>query len=87
MCVNLCTKFQVSSIILMSFRRANVTPRPTSKRAPKKPTQIRVSQKNTDYIDDSNIKEDHLGIKKIHLNKRGNSVFAKNLLRYLRSKY
>ena len=44
-------------------------------------------QKNIDYIDNTNIKEDHLGIKKFYLNKRGNSVFAQNLLRYLRSKY
>ena len=42
---------------------------------------------NIDYIDNTNIKEDHLGIKKLHLNKRGNSVFIQNLLRYLRSKY
>ena len=42
------------------------------------------NQKNIDYIDNTNIKEDHLGNKKLHLNKRGNSVFAQNLLRYLR---
>ena len=42
--VYLCTKFQVSSIILTSFRqRANFTSLPhTAKRTPKKPTQIRV---------------------------------------------
>ena len=45
------------------------------------------NQKNIDYIDNTNIKEDHLGNKKLHLNKRGNSAFPQNLLRYLRSKY
>ena len=36
------------------------------------------NQKNIDYIDDTNIKEDHQGNKKLHLNKGGNSVLAKN---------
>ena len=45
------------------------------------------NQKNIDYIDYINFKEDHLGIKKLRLDKRGNSVFAQNLLRYLPSKY
>ena len=31
--------------------------------------------------------QDHLDIKKFYLDKRGNSVFAQNLLRFLRSKY
>ena len=44
-------------------------------------------QKNIDYIDNANIKEDHQGIKKLHLNKRGNWVLVQNLLRYLWSKY
>ena len=43
------------------------------------------SQKNIDFIDNTNIKEEHLGSKKLHLNKRGNSVFANNILRYLGS--
>ena len=44
MCRYICTEFQVSSIILRGFRQGggNFTPRPTSKRTPKKPTQIRV---------------------------------------------
>ena len=42
------------------------------------------NQKNIEYIDNSNIKEDHLGVKKFHLNKKGNSVLAKNFLKYLR---
>ena len=45
------------------------------------------NQKNIDYIDNSNIKEDHLGVKKLHLNKKGNSVLAKNFLKYLRSSF
>ena len=36
------------------------------------------NQKNIDYIDDTNIKEDHQGNKKLRLNKGGNSVLAKN---------
>ena len=44
MCVNLRIKFQVSSIILTSFRDGGNFTRPSSKRAPKKPTQIRVNK-------------------------------------------
>ena len=40
------------------------------------------NQKNIDNIDNTNIKEDHLGIKKLHLNKKCNLVFAQNSLRY-----
>ena len=43
------------------------------------------AQTNIDYIDNNNIKKEHLGNKKLHLNKRGNTVFANNLLKYLRS--
>ena len=31
------------------------------------------------YIDNINIKEDHMGIKKLHLNKRDNSAFTQNV--------
>ena len=43
MCGYLRTKFQVSSISLTSFRQGVILPLPptTSKRTPKKPTQIR----------------------------------------------
>ena len=42
-CVCLHTKFQVSSIILTSFRQGVILPlSPTSKQTSKKPTQIRV---------------------------------------------
>ena len=40
-------------------------------------------QKNIPLIDNDNIKEEHLGVKKLHLNKRGNSLFAKNLLVFI----
>ena len=39
-------------------------------------------QKKINLLSNDNIKEDHLGIKKLHLNRKGNSVFAKNLLNY-----
>ena len=42
MSVYLRAKFQVSSITLTSFRLGVILPPPTSKRTPKKPTQIRV---------------------------------------------
>ena len=45
------------------------------------------SQKNIDFIQNSNIMEEHLGIKKLHLNKKGNSLLAKNFLKYLRSTF
>ena len=41
MCICFCAKFQVSSIILTSFRQWVVFPS-TSKQTPKKPTQIKV---------------------------------------------
>ena len=48
-CVYLCAKFQVSSLILTSFklqgegRGGEFSPPPTSKRTPKKPTRTRVN--------------------------------------------
>ena len=49
--VSLRAKFEVSRIILTSFRQGgNFTPSPTSKEAPKKPTQIRVKTKATAKI-------------------------------------
>ena len=45
------------------------------------------NQENIEYIGNSNIKEDHLGVKKLHLNKKGNSVLANNFLKYLRSSF
>ena len=45
------------------------------------------SQKNIDFIDNSNLKEEHLGQKKLHLNKKGNSILAKKILKFLRSNF
>ena len=44
-------------------------------------------QKNIDFVDNSNIIEEHLGSKNLHLNKRGNSILAKNILKFLRDSY
>ena len=41
-------------------------------------------QEDIDYVDNSNITEDSLGVKRLHLNSKGNSFFAKNLLKYLK---
>ena len=40
-------------------------------------------QKNIALIDNDNLKENHLGIKKLHLNRKGNTLFAKNLLNFI----
>ena len=45
------------------------------------------SQKTLDYIENTNMKEKHLGIKKLYLNKRGNSLLATNFLRYMQSTF
>ena len=39
------------------------------------------SQKNIDFIQNSNIIEEHLGIKKLYLNKKGNSLLANKYMR------
>ena len=43
------------------------------------------AQKKLSLIDHDNIKESHPGIKKSHLNRKGNSLFAKNLLSFIES--
>ena len=43
-------------------------------------------QKAVGFININNIKEDFLGKKKLHLGQRGNSAFAKNLLKYINRK-
>ena len=40
-------------------------------------------QKGIGYIDNSNIIENHLGLKKLQLNSRGNTAFAKNLINFI----
>ena len=47
--------------------------------------KIYCSETNIEYIKNNNIKEEHLGKKKLHLNKRGNTIFVNNLLKFLRS--
>ena len=43
------------------------------------------AQKNLSLIDHDNVKESHLGIKKLHLNRKGKSLFAKICLVLLRA--
>ena len=38
------------------------------------------NQKNKHLILNDNIKQEQLGIKKLYLNRKGNNIFAKNLL-------
>ena len=38
------------------------------------------NQKNIHLILNDNIKQEHLDIKKLYLNRKGNNIFAKNLL-------
>ena len=45
------------------------------------------ANKNLSFIDNSNLKEEHLGLKKLHLNRIGNSTFAKNFLSYLENNW
>ena len=45
------------------------------------------SQTNVEYIENNNTKEEHLGKKKLHLNRRGNTILANNLLKFLRSNF
>ena len=40
-------------------------------------------QKGISFIDNSGIKEFHLGKRKLYLSKKGNNVFAKNLLHHI----
>ena len=42
-------------------------------------------QKGTSFVDNSGIKKFHLDKRKLHLNKKGNSAFAKKLLRHINS--
>ena len=46
-----------------------------------------LSAQKIDFMDNTNINEEHVGNKKLHLNKRGNTVLANNLLKYLRSAF
>ena len=73
------TKIAFSSIVLGKGRR-NIN----ESRADFN-TKLRnfCKQKNIGFIDNGNINESHLAMKKLHLNRTGNSALAKNLLNYL----
>ena len=43
--------------------------------------------KNIDFTDKGNLKEQHLGQKMLHLNRKGNSILANNLKRFLKSNF
>ena len=40
-------------------------------------------QNGIGYMDNSNITENHFGVKKLHLNSKGNTAFAKNLTKFI----
>ena len=40
-------------------------------------------KKKINLISNDNIKKEHLGIKKLQLNRKGGRIFAKNLLNFL----
>ena len=42
-------------------------------------------QKDIGLIDNCNLEEHHLDTKKLHLNNKGNSAFAKNILHFIES--
>ena len=44
-------------------------------------------RKHLDFIDNGNVLEQHLGNRKIHPNKRANSVLANNFIKYLRTSF
>ena len=44
-------------------------------------------QKNIGLIDNENLKENQLGLKKLHLNRKGNTLFAKNSLNFIEGKW
>ena len=72
MCLYIRTNFQVSSIILTSFRIANITPSPTTtttaKRIPKKPTQIRFKAVTFSCIPKTSSKHGNIIVLVIFLN-------------------
>ena len=77
------TKLVFSSILLRKDRKD------ISKKVADINSRIKnyCQQKHLDFIDNRNILEEHLGNRKLHLNKRGNSVLAYNFIKYLRSTF
>ena len=43
--------------------------------------------KNIDFIDNGNLKEEHLGQKKLHLNKKGNPILEKHFLKIFKIQF
>ena len=73
------TKIVFSNIIYLKDRRSNNKQRID--------TNARLknfcNQQNIPLIDNTNIKGKHLGVKRLRLNRRGNSLFAKNLFGFI----
>ena len=73
------TKVEFSNIIYRKGKRnINKQHCDTNKRLKKF-----CGQENIVLIVNGNIKEEHLGVKKLYLNKRGNSLFSKNLVGFI----
>ena len=74
---SLNTKLVFSSVILRKHKKD------ISKKIDETNQRLKnyCKQENIDFVDNSNITEEHLGNKKLHLKKRGNSILAKNILK------
>ena len=77
------TKVVFSSIIIWKDRK-NI-----DKKVPQVNSYLKnyCNQKNIDLIDNGNLKEEHLGQKKLHLNKKGSSILANIVLKFLRCNF
>ena len=73
------TRIMFSNIIYRKDRR-NTDKQRTDTNARLK---IFCNWKNIPLTDNGNLKEEQLGVKKLHLNRRDNSLFAKNLLGFI----
>ena len=68
----------------------NITIRRDHKNIDKKVSQVNLylknycNKKNINFIDNGKLKEEHLGQKKLYLNKKGNSILANIFLKFLR---
>ena len=67
------TKIAFSSIVL----------RKDSRNINESRTHFSAKQNNIGFIDNGNINESHLGMKKLHLSRNGNSFSEKSLLNYV----
>ena len=45
------------------------------------------AQKGNKFIDNKNLKQEHLGIKQLYLDSEGNCLFAKNLCKYIKGNW